>query len=145
MKGALKIILTDSGENGFLMNLFHRFLSFNLVSWLADICCKSCTLAVDSYQSALNKHLASEFTIYANFFLYPCRLCEICGQTAKNITGVGGNRFVEEWNERRFTGGSSNSSNRGRGCWRGQPFCNFLMACLVIAFVLPWFFRVNMF
>jgi len=73
------------------------------------------------------------------------RLCEICGQTAKNITGVGGNRFVEEWNERRFTGGSSNSSNRGRGCWRGQPFCNFLMACLVIAFVLPWFFRVNMF
>lgn len=71
------------------------------------------------------------------------RLCEICGQSAKNITGVGDYRFMEEWNERRFIG-SSSSSERG-GCWRGQPFCNFLMACLVIAFVLPWFFRVNMF
>ncbi|KAJ4703682.1 putative RING/FYVE/PHD zinc finger superfamily protein [Melia azedarach] len=71
------------------------------------------------------------------------RLCEICGQTAKNITGVGDCRFMEEWNERRFIGGNS-PSERG-GCWRGQPFCNFLMACLVIAFVLPWFFRVNMF
>ncbi|KAJ0018593.1 hypothetical protein Pint_10361 [Pistacia integerrima] len=72
------------------------------------------------------------------------RLCEICGQTAKNITGVGDFRFIEEWNEHRFIGGSSSSSERS-GCWRGQPFCNFLMACLVIAFVLPWFFRVNMF
>ncbi|KAF5472943.1 hypothetical protein F2P56_009599 [Juglans regia] len=73
------------------------------------------------------------------------RLCEICGKTAKNITGVGDNGFMEEWNGRRSIGGSSNPSNRGRGCWRGQPFCNFLMACLVIGFVLPWFFRVNMF
>ncbi|KAI3440024.1 RING-CH-type domain-containing protein [Psidium guajava] len=72
------------------------------------------------------------------------RFCEICGETAKNISGVGDNRFMEEWNERRFTAGNISSSER-EGCWRGQPFCNFLMACLVIAFVLPWFFRVNMF
>ncbi|CAN1283577.1 hypothetical protein LINPERPRIM_LOCUS18391 [Linum perenne] len=37
------------------------------------------------------------------------------------------------------------SDHRRGGCWRAQPLCNFLMACLVIAFVLPWFFRVNMF
>ncbi|GLT80119.1 hypothetical protein SLA2020_515740 [Shorea laevis] len=73
------------------------------------------------------------------------RLCEICGESAKNVTGVRDNRFMEEWNEERYTLGGSNSSNRGGGCWRRQPFCNFLMACLVIAFVLPWFFRVNMF
>lgn len=72
------------------------------------------------------------------------RFCEICGETAKNISGVGDNRFMEEWNERRFTTVNINLPERG-GCWRGQPFCNFLMACLVIAFVLPWFFRVNMF
>ncbi|CAL1400892.1 unnamed protein product [Linum trigynum] len=71
------------------------------------------------------------------------RVCEICGETAKNISGiVGDNRFLEEWNNRRFLhGGGGNSSERVGGCWRGQPFCNFLMACLVIAFVLPWFFR----
>ncbi|KAF3952907.1 hypothetical protein CMV_021594 [Castanea mollissima] len=58
------------------------------------------------------------------------RLCEICGEIAKNITGIGDNGFMEEWNESRFTSVSSNSSDRGGGCWRGQPFCNFLMACL---------------
>ena len=72
-------------------------------------------------------------------------MCEICGETANNVRGVWDNRFMEDWNERRYAGSSSNSSDRGGGCWRGQPFCNFLMACLVIAFVLPWFFRVNMF
>ncbi|XP_014498479.1 uncharacterized protein LOC106759692 [Vigna radiata var. radiata] len=73
------------------------------------------------------------------------RLCEICGEPAKNVSGVSRNGFIEEWNERRFMDNDGNSSPRVVGCWRGQPFCNFLMACLVIAFVLPWFFRVNMF
>ncbi|KAI3979128.1 hypothetical protein MKX01_016953 [Papaver californicum] len=73
------------------------------------------------------------------------RNCEICGEAAKNITGVWDNRFMEEWNERSVDGPSGESSESRWGFWRGQPFCNFLMACLVMAFVLPWFFRVNMF
>ncbi|KAI3456131.1 hypothetical protein Pfo_012794 [Paulownia fortunei] len=73
------------------------------------------------------------------------RLCEICGEAAKNITGVGDNGFMEEWNERRSADSGTSTSNGSRRCLRGQPLCNFLMACLVIAFVLPWFFRVNMF
>ncbi|XP_022715743.1 uncharacterized protein LOC111274958 [Durio zibethinus] len=73
------------------------------------------------------------------------RMCEICGQTAKNITGVRDNRFIEDWHDQGSTSGGVSSSARGAGCWCGQPFCNLLMACLVIAFVLPWFFRVNMF
>ncbi|KAJ4981066.1 hypothetical protein NE237_031903 [Protea cynaroides] len=73
------------------------------------------------------------------------RCCEICGENAKNITGVINYRFMEEWNEGRYAAGSNNPSRRGLGCWQGQSFCNFLMACLVIAFMLPWFFRTNMF
>ncbi|TKY60053.1 queuine tRNA-ribosyltransferase subunit QTRTD1 [Spatholobus suberectus] len=73
------------------------------------------------------------------------RLCEICGETAKNVSDVTDNGFIEEWNENRFMDSDNTSSGRFGRCWRGQPFCNFLMACLVIAFVLPWFFRVNMF
>ncbi|KAE9598930.1 hypothetical protein Lal_00022383 [Lupinus albus] len=73
------------------------------------------------------------------------RVCEICGETAKNVVGFADPGFMVEWNERRLMDVESNSSRRFVGCWRGQPFCNFLMACLVIAFVLPWFFRVNMF
>ncbi|PIA42137.1 hypothetical protein AQUCO_02100181v1 [Aquilegia coerulea] len=70
------------------------------------------------------------------------RRCEICGETAKNITGVGDDRFMEEWNER--SDESSGNTDQRRGFFRGQPFCNFLMACLVILFVIPWFFHVNM-
>ncbi|GAB4827077.1 hypothetical protein Ancab_033960 [Ancistrocladus abbreviatus] len=73
------------------------------------------------------------------------RVCEICGETAKNVTGSGDNRFIEEWNARGSTGNETSASERFRCGWSGQPFCNFLMACLVIAFILPWFFRVNMF
>ncbi|XVF40301.1 hypothetical protein PTKIN_Ptkin01aG0102600 [Pterospermum kingtungense] len=60
------------------------------------------------------------------------RMCEICGQTAKNITGVRDNRFIEDWHDRGSTTVGVNSSDRGVGCWRGQPFCNFLMACLTL-------------
>ncbi|KAJ0977370.1 hypothetical protein J5N97_012844 [Dioscorea zingiberensis] len=74
------------------------------------------------------------------------RCCEICGVNAKNINGEEDLNFMEEWHERRIGGNNRrrNSSERS-SCWRGQPFCNFLMACLVIAFILPWFFRVNVF
>ncbi|OIS98302.1 PREDICTED: uncharacterized protein LOC109231941 [Nicotiana attenuata] len=73
------------------------------------------------------------------------RVCEICGEVAQNVTGVSDNRFIEEWNDARSTASGTGSTETSRSCWRGQPFCNFLMACLVISFVLPWFFRENMF
>ncbi|XP_008788071.1 E3 ubiquitin-protein ligase MARCHF11-like isoform X1 [Phoenix dactylifera] len=74
------------------------------------------------------------------------RCCEICGAYAKNIIGEEDNSFMETWHERRMLGNNSNrSSSESSSCLRGQPFCNFLMACLVIAFILPWFFRVNIF
>ncbi|CAA0832901.1 RING/FYVE/PHD zinc finger superfamily protein [Striga hermonthica] len=73
------------------------------------------------------------------------RLCEICGETAENITVLNDAGFMEEWNESRLADTFSSPPEGNRRCLHGQPLCNFLMACLVIAFVLPWFFRVNMF
>ncbi|KAL4290470.1 hypothetical protein GQ457_14G009120 [Hibiscus cannabinus] len=72
------------------------------------------------------------------------RICEICGQTAKNISVISDNSFIEDWHGQRSMSGVTTFSEQRAGCCRGQPFCNFLMACLVMAFVLPWFFRVNM-
>ncbi|VAH63678.1 uncharacterized protein LOC119271946 [Triticum dicoccoides] len=70
------------------------------------------------------------------------RRCEICGSEAKNITGVEVKKFMEEWHGRRMaTTGAM--VERESTCWRRQPFCNFLLACLLIAFMLPWFFRLN--
>ncbi|CAN4116595.1 unnamed protein product [Withania somnifera] len=73
------------------------------------------------------------------------RVCEICGEVAQSVTGVSNNRFIEEWNDMRSTANGTSSMETTRGCWHGQPLCNFLVACLVISFVLPWFFHVNMF
>ncbi|KAK9706816.1 hypothetical protein RND81_07G153500 [Saponaria officinalis] len=73
------------------------------------------------------------------------RVCEICGQTANNVKGIGNGTFMEEWKERRPNGNAQDSSEIGaeEGCWHGQPLCNFLTACLVMAFIIPWFFRIN--
>ncbi|KAE9601194.1 putative E3 ubiquitin-protein ligase MARCH [Lupinus albus] len=84
------------------------------------------------------------------FFVYTFhnhRLCEICGETVKNVSDVTDNGFMEEWIESRFVGSGTGTSSGGMfGGWlRRHPFCNFLMACLVIAFVLPWFFQVYIF
>lgn len=76
--------------------------------------------------------------------LFGCRLCEICGEIARNITGVGDDGFMQQWNHM-DTANHNNTSDETRRCFNGQPLCNFLMSCLVIAFVVPWFFRVKMF
>ncbi|KAG6416658.1 hypothetical protein SASPL_124093 [Salvia splendens] len=75
------------------------------------------------------------------------RLCEICGEAARNISGVDDSGFMEEWSEGRRggDGGDSSASYGGRRCLQGQPLCNILMACLVLAFILPWFFPGNLF
>lgn len=79
------------------------------------------------------------------------RQCEICGKTAKNITGIQDTRIVmTEWNEMRLMGMRSSAANPSssslsrEGSRRCRPsLCNFLLACLVLAFILPWFFRVD--
>ncbi|KAJ6769992.1 ZINC FINGER RING-CH-TYPE [Salix purpurea] len=58
------------------------------------------------------------------------RICEICGVTAVNITGIRDKRFLE----RRFISSGGHSSERNGGCLRGQTLCNFLMACLTSSF-----------
>ncbi|XP_052141635.1 uncharacterized protein LOC127761384 [Oryza glaberrima] len=72
------------------------------------------------------------------------RRCEICGSDAKNIIGLEVKKFMEEWHGPRLAN-TRTTTQRESTCWRTQPFCNFLLACLLIAFMLPWFLRVNMF
>ncbi|XP_060188645.1 uncharacterized protein LOC132617614 [Lycium barbarum] len=81
--------------------------------------------------------------------------CEICGKPAKNvetrILPETQNRImVVEWNHRaieaRRSSYISHSSATHNDCrWRcQQSCCNFLLACFVVAFTLPWFFRLSL-
>ncbi|KAJ1285249.1 hypothetical protein BS78_03G265600 [Paspalum vaginatum] len=72
------------------------------------------------------------------------RRCEICGSDAKNITGLEVKIFMEQWHGRRMAN-IQTMEDRESHCWRQQPFCNFLLASLLIVFMLPWFLRVNLF
>ncbi|KAL2496763.1 RING-CH-type domain-containing protein [Forsythia ovata] len=74
----------------------------------------------------------------------PCRLCEICGKTVKNITSnlEDSSIFMMEWNEMRMVATTLDTSQESsRRCKKSMS--NFLMACSILAFVLPWFFRVD--
>uniref|UniRef100_A0A0A9ASC8 Uncharacterized protein n=1 Tax=Arundo donax TaxID=35708 RepID=A0A0A9ASC8_ARUDO len=50
---------------------------------------------------------------------------------------------MEAWHGRRVA--STQTLERESRCWRQQPFCNFLLASLLIVLLLPWFLRVNLF
>ncbi|KAF8397365.1 hypothetical protein HHK36_016278 [Tetracentron sinense] len=75
------------------------------------------------------------------------KTCEICGATARNIVGANETEFMEQWN------GASNSNATAaeavvlpaepRNFWHGHRFLNFLLACMVFAFVISWLFHFN--
>lgn len=84
------------------------------------------------------------------------RSCEICGKTAKNVETTtlterqSSRIMVIEWNPRgvearRRTYITSSAATHDDCRWRCQKSCcNFLLACFVIAIILPWFFRINL-
>ncbi|KAI9078332.1 hypothetical protein K1719_039708 [Acacia pycnantha] len=75
------------------------------------------------------------------------KTCEICGSIARNVTGAFEVENVEQWNESNDatmaapTGPVSHGEHRS--FWRGHRFLNFLLACMVFAFVISWLFHFN--
>ncbi|CAD5170099.1 unnamed protein product [Musa acuminata subsp. malaccensis] len=74
------------------------------------------------------------------------KICEICGSTAHNVVGVSETEPIEQWDE------SNNSTappaappppSESRSFWQGHRFLKFLLACLVLAFVVSWLFHFN--
>ncbi|KAF5481526.1 hypothetical protein F2P56_002168 [Juglans regia] len=67
------------------------------------------------------------------------RLCEICGETAKNIAAIEDTRLILGMNGiRPVMASTRNSSESEITCSRRRHFKEFLVACLILAFILPW-------
>ncbi|GLJ06930.1 hypothetical protein SUGI_0052950 [Cryptomeria japonica] len=67
------------------------------------------------------------------------RTCEICGSIARNVVGIEEADFMDQWNE----GSTTTTTTEPRNFWRGHRFLNFLLACMILAFVISWFFHFN--
>ncbi|KAK1270421.1 hypothetical protein QJS04_geneDACA007618 [Acorus gramineus] len=70
------------------------------------------------------------------------KICEICGVTAKNVIGTGEVELIEQLNETNSTAAPTQSMET-RSFWHGHRFLNFLLACMVFAFVISWLFHFN--
>ena len=68
------------------------------------------------------------------------RVCEICGAPAQNILGVEDSGFIEQWND---LGAENTTMNQQTDCWQSLSLCNFLLACMVVIFILLWLFRIS--
>ncbi|KAL2525777.1 RING/FYVE/PHD zinc finger superfamily protein [Abeliophyllum distichum] len=73
------------------------------------------------------------------------KTCEICGSIARNVSGVNEAELMEQWNEANDAAATATSASpaQARNFWQGHRFLNFLLACMVFAFVISWLFHFN--
>ncbi|KAF3448836.1 hypothetical protein FNV43_RR09549 [Rhamnella rubrinervis] len=76
------------------------------------------------------------------------KTCEICQSVARNVVGASEVELTEQStdvNNAPATAAvsASMSSTESRGFWHGHRFLNFLLACMVFAFVVSWLFHFN--
>ncbi|KAJ0027175.1 hypothetical protein Pint_35275 [Pistacia integerrima] len=74
--------------------------------------------------------------------------CEICNSIARNVAGATEMEAIEQSNETNSATAMSSvsaSAHHGetRNFWHGHRFLNFLLACMVFAFVISWLFHFN--
>lgn len=76
------------------------------------------------------------------------KTCEICGSTARNVVGLTDAEVMEHWVEPNDASTASLAAtmvhpSETRNFWQGHRFLNFLLACMVFAFVISWLFHFN--
>ncbi|CAL5203102.1 unnamed protein product [Lathyrus oleraceus] len=77
------------------------------------------------------------------------KTCEICGSIASNVAGHGVEvEMTEQQNEvndaSMLPPTEPAAPSETRSFWRGQWFLNFILVCMIFAFVLCWLFHFNM-
>ncbi|XP_066367769.1 uncharacterized protein [Miscanthus floridulus] len=71
------------------------------------------------------------------------KICEICSSTASNVVVLGDPEFSDQWSETNNVAPVQAPQAETRRFWQGHRFLNFLLACMVFAFVISWLFHFN--
>ncbi|XP_060176458.1 uncharacterized protein LOC132606829 [Lycium barbarum] len=93
--------------------------------------------------AAAHKHCAETwFKIKGN------KTCEICNSIARNVVGPTDIESAQQTNETNALATNAaaaqvSASSESRTCLNGHRFLNFLLACMVFAFVISWLFHFN--
>ncbi|XP_065853420.1 uncharacterized protein [Euphorbia lathyris] len=92
--------------------------------------------------AAAHKHCAETwFKIKGN------KTCEICHSVARNVVGINDSETVEQSNENNNAAQAVSATpathSEPQSFWRGHRLLNFLLACMVFAFVISWLFHFN--
>ncbi|XP_055812552.1 uncharacterized protein LOC129882330 [Solanum dulcamara] len=93
--------------------------------------------------AAAHRHCAEAwFKIKGN------KTCEICNSLARNVVGPNNVESAQQTNESSAVATSAasapvSSTSEARTCLNGHRFLNFLLACMVFAFVISWLFHFN--
>lgn len=79
------------------------------------------------------------------FDIWTFRTCEICGSVAQNVSGLPETDATEQWDSSDVATAPRTSVplSEARNFWQGHRFLNFLLACMVFAFVISWLFHFN--
>ncbi|KAE8689746.1 hypothetical protein F3Y22_tig00110931pilonHSYRG00025 [Hibiscus syriacus] len=72
------------------------------------------------------------------------RTCEICHSIARNVVGVNEIELTEQPNETNSATARAATYSDSQSFWHGHRFLNFLLACMVFAFVISWLFHFHM-
>ncbi|XP_011094945.1 uncharacterized protein LOC105174514 [Sesamum indicum] len=93
--------------------------------------------------AAAHKHCAETwFKIKGN------KTCEICNSIACNVAGPIDTETIQQASESSTVVAATSSApppsiSENRTCLNGHRFLNFLLACMVFAFVISWLFHFN--
>ncbi|KAK4342811.1 hypothetical protein RND71_038627 [Anisodus tanguticus] len=93
--------------------------------------------------AAAHRHCAEAwFKIKGN------KTCEICNSIARNVVGPNDVESGQQTNESNAMATSAASApvsatSEAQTCLNGHRFLNFLLACMVFAFVISWLFHFN--
>ncbi|PON32806.1 Zinc finger, RING-CH-type [Parasponia andersonii] len=76
------------------------------------------------------------------------KTCEICQSIARNVAGASEIELAEQTANEPNSASAVSAvpsipSSESRSFWHGHRFLNFLLACMVFAFVVSWLFHFN--
>lgn len=76
------------------------------------------------------------------------KTCEICNSIARNVAVPSEAELIQQANEMHAISSNSYrgpvfSNSETRSCFNGHRFLNFLLACMVFAFIISWLFHFN--